>query len=1129
MASILDTPTSVAAATHTFSVSAGTNRALVVFINTEGTQSGDITCTYGGETMVNVVQEIAGSGSTQQTVAMFFLNDAGIQAASGTTISAGNLGSTDNTISAASYEDCVQTTPTNTDTDTSAASTPNPLAALDITTSADASIVAAGSGMGNAGSAAWASPLTERTDQAAGSSNGSYADDEVASASTLVACECTWTTQNRAAAVAMEIEHAAAEGISSIDPTEFDMDNGDVDINGLNFLASQGSGTVYISDANTLAGSVNEVEIANGVNTWSDTVINLDLTGLNATEVTNLNTLGPGTRYIIVVNNDSDEYGSLAITLHRAEAFVMSLGAGTPGATTARLTAPTTKTTGDFDAGRFEEAANPATAVDITADNYTEMVWSIEAKDLAREVSYDFRVTKAGAVIEDYTVTPQVTVSGTVDFTGTAAAVTSVIGALALMVGFGGTAAASTQTTAEMAAERAFTGTSAAVTQVVADLTHLREFSGTAAAAAEVTASAGVTRGLAGTSAATTSVTAALGATRGFAGTSAAATTITAVCIVERDFSGASAAATSITADLTVGAEITFTGTAPAATSITVSTLYYVPTLEQTASNSGSGDVTATFGATPTEGNLLFAIGSERSGATSASMLSSGWTLVSQQFLYAADSTYRRAFIVWAKIAGPSEPTAVEINIGGNVCGLRVEEYSFRTDMVFEDVSSADSGDSSQTVATLNTGTVGPLTGEFCFFVFGFVKQDGSETYDPITWADKIGTYENVDVAPEGLIISTGAAWRPGLSASTPSSQMDVLGTFSLHNGLTNKLVAFESGFRTLTGTADAATSITADLSVGEEITFSGTAAAATSITAAVLVDPALTGTSAAATSITAGLDLARGFSGSAGAATSVVADLTVIGAEVTFTGTAAAATVVTVDLDVLVPFTGTSAATTAITAGLGVEKDLAGTADAATSIVADLVVGGQIDLTGTAAASTSIAGALAVDRAFLGTSEAETAISAALLVSPAFTGTAAAATEITADIDVLIDFAGTAAAATSVTATVTPTRGFTGTTAAQSTISAALTANPGFAGSAAAQTTVTAAMGADRAFAATASAVTEITAFLLTGELPTIIIERQSRMLPEISETSRMSSAGLDAVSRMLPKLNELSVMRRE
>lgn len=208
MASPLDTPTAVASSTHSFTVGTGDNRCLIVLVTTEGTQSGNHTCTYGGQTMTHVVAAIAGSGTTQQTVTLFYLNDAGIVAASGTTITPGNVPG-DISIHAASYQDAMQTTPTNTDTDSSAAATPNPLAALDIVTGADDAVVCAGSGMGNAGSATWATPLTERTDQATASANGSYADDSVPTATTI-ACECTWSNQNRAAAVALELVHESA-------------------------------------------------------------------------------------------------------------------------------------------------------------------------------------------------------------------------------------------------------------------------------------------------------------------------------------------------------------------------------------------------------------------------------------------------------------------------------------------------------------------------------------------------------------------------------------------------------------------------------------------------------------------------------------------------------------------------------------------------------------------------------------------------------------------------------------------------------------------------------------------------------------------------------------------------------
>lgn len=419
MASILDTPTSANAATHTFTVSAANNRALVVGVQTEGTQSGTMTCTYGGQSMTNVVQTLAGSGTTQQTVALFFLNDAGIVAASGTTISAGNTGTTDTTVHAASYQDCIQTTPTNTDTDSSAATTPNPLAALDITTGAVNAVVVALSGMGNTGTATWASPLTERTDQNSGSSAGSMADDEVATATT-VACECTWSNQNRAAAVAYELVHQPSDGITSIDSDygdasdEFDYNENSLDINGTGFEASQGTGTVYISDANTLAGSANEVEIDTAINSWSDILVNLDLTLLSAGQAASLETLGPGARYIIVVNDSSDEYASAVQAAHRAKAIDLSASANIAVSgenTTAQLTAPATKTTGDFGGGRIQDDENPGDTVDIGADEYREDEWSIVANlDSVYDETYEFRVLVNGQPIGTYTVTPQLTI-----------------------------------------------------------------------------------------------------------------------------------------------------------------------------------------------------------------------------------------------------------------------------------------------------------------------------------------------------------------------------------------------------------------------------------------------------------------------------------------------------------------------------------------------------------------------------------------------------------------------------------------------------------------------------------------------------------------------------------------------
>lgn len=81
--------------------------------------------------------------------------------------------------------------------------------------------------------------------------------------------------------------------------------------------------------------------------------------------------------------------------------------------TTAQLTAPSGKTTSDFVAGRMQDDENPADSVDITADDYTEMEWSLTADSniVTDGELYQFRVTNNGTPIDTYTVTPEWTIT----------------------------------------------------------------------------------------------------------------------------------------------------------------------------------------------------------------------------------------------------------------------------------------------------------------------------------------------------------------------------------------------------------------------------------------------------------------------------------------------------------------------------------------------------------------------------------------------------------------------------------------------------------------------------------------------------------------------------------------------
>jgi len=100
-------------------------------------------------------------------------------------------------------------------------------------------------------------------------------------------------------------------------------------------------------------------------------------------------------------------------------------------ATTARLTAPSTKTTGDFDTGRRWDDENGTDSIDITEDNYTELEWILTTQSPAADTDfYDFRVFNVDAALDSY-VTPRWTISsggadtleadsGSYTYTGTA-------------------------------------------------------------------------------------------------------------------------------------------------------------------------------------------------------------------------------------------------------------------------------------------------------------------------------------------------------------------------------------------------------------------------------------------------------------------------------------------------------------------------------------------------------------------------------------------------------------------------------------------------------------------------------------------------------------------------------------
>jgi hypothetical protein len=134
-------------------------------------------------------------------------------------------------------------------------------------------------------------------------------------------------------------------------------------------------------------------------------------------------------------------------------------------ATTAQLTAPSGKTTSSFTAGRMMDDENPADAVDIANNFYTEFEWCIAADSSVPQGDiYQFRITANGTALDTYTVTPQWTVqASTVTGTGSSTAAAGSSASTGLEVGTGTAASTAASPATAATGSEVFTGTATAI------------------------------------------------------------------------------------------------------------------------------------------------------------------------------------------------------------------------------------------------------------------------------------------------------------------------------------------------------------------------------------------------------------------------------------------------------------------------------------------------------------------------------------------------------------------------------------------------------------------------------------------------------------------------------------------
>jgi hypothetical protein len=188
--------------------------------------------------------------------------------------------------------------------------------------------------------------------------------------------------------------------------TDEDISHGEtgITITGSGFLATKGTGKVELSDNIVYATGT---KVTQTTTSWGATAIDFTV---------NMSTLGVGTRYVWVTNDDDAINDAFAVALHRAQAFEISASGNITASgenTTRQLTYPSGKGSGDFDGGRIQDDENPTDTVDVTDGGFREDEWCMQATvDAEDAAQYEFRVLIGGEVQDTITVTPKWTITG---------------------------------------------------------------------------------------------------------------------------------------------------------------------------------------------------------------------------------------------------------------------------------------------------------------------------------------------------------------------------------------------------------------------------------------------------------------------------------------------------------------------------------------------------------------------------------------------------------------------------------------------------------------------------------------------------------------------------------------------
>ncbi|WP_019036975.1 PA14 domain-containing protein [Psychroflexus tropicus] len=228
-------------------------------------------------------------------------------------------------------------------------------------------------------------------------------------------------------------------------------------------------------------------------------------------------------------------------------------------------------------------------------------------------------------------------------------------------------------------------------------------------------------------------------------------------------------------------------------TSLFILILSYVSSFAQTATliqstegvNSSGSQVSVSFTATPTEGNLLVAIPVTEDGnaGNQSNMLSSGWTKVTDDYFNTA-GTNRRGFGYYYKIAGASEATLVSAEwTSGGDAALALQEFSVSGNIIGAlDQFSVNNSGATQ-VNTINSGNTPGLSSPNSLVLGLFLAKNDTPIGQAVTFTNFSNTV-NQNTNPDGDAISLETGFKTVNSTTAQNANINYATTAFLNAGV---------------------------------------------------------------------------------------------------------------------------------------------------------------------------------------------------------------------------------------------------------------------------------------------------------------------------------------------------------